>query len=86
MAHTRYMLDNQDYTHARSHAHARAQTPGHPHTHVRTQAHVRTQICNTYCFSTATMIRERALMLRCTTLHVLFIFTGFLITMSIIEF
>jgi hypothetical protein len=37
------------------HAHAYAHAPGHTHTH--------TQMCNTYCFSMATMIRERALIL-----------------------
>jgi hypothetical protein len=26
-----------------------------PHTHVRTHAHTQTDICNTYCFTTATM-------------------------------
>ena len=44
MAHTRCMLDKEDYTPA----HARAGT------HMR--AHTCRQICNTYCFSTAKMI------------------------------
>jgi hypothetical protein len=36
----------------------------HAHAHARARAH--TQICNIYCFSTTTMIRERASMLRYT--------------------
>ena len=54
MVHTSYMLDKQGYMHARARARARA----HTHTH--------TEICNIYCFSTATMIRERASVLRHT--------------------
>ena len=34
--------------------------------HARTHAHTRRPISNTYCFSTATMIRESASMLRYT--------------------
>jgi hypothetical protein len=43
-----------------SHVHAHA--PGYPHA----RTHVHTPINNTYCFSTATMIRERVWMLRYT--------------------
>ena len=46
--------------HARSRAHAHAHAPNHP----RARAHTHRQICNTFCFSTATMIRELASMLR----------------------
>ena len=42
------------YAHAQTHAIWRARA--HTHTH--------TQICNVYCFSTATIIRERASVLR----------------------
>ena len=35
-------------------------------TSTRTHAHTHTQICNTSCFSAATMIRERASLLRYT--------------------
>jgi hypothetical protein len=56
MAHTRYMLDKQGYMHARFRAYIR--THGSARTH--------RPICNTYCFSTATMIRERASVLRYT--------------------
>jgi hypothetical protein len=52
MARTRYMLDKQNYMRARTHA-----LPG-------AQTHVRTDIYNTFFFSTATMIRERASILR----------------------
>ena len=71
MAHTFCMLDKQGYMHAGAHAHA----PGNMHE----LAHARTQICNTYCFSTATMIRERASMLRYTYIVRLFFkrFIGF---------
>ena len=34
--------------------------------HTRASAHTLTEIRNIYCFSTATMIRERALLLRYT--------------------
>jgi hypothetical protein len=37
-------------------AHAHAHAPGN----TRARAHTHAQICNTYCFSTATMLRERA--------------------------
>ena len=50
MAPTSCMLHKQWYMHARA----------------WTRASIRTQICNTYCFSMATMIRERASMLRYT--------------------
>jgi hypothetical protein len=58
MAHTRCMLDKQDYTHAQAHA------PGYLHKQVR--AHTHTQIYNTYCFSTAKIIIESASLLRYT--------------------
>ena len=35
-------------------------------THAHAHAHAHTQICNIYCFSTATMIRERVSELRYT--------------------
>jgi hypothetical protein len=65
MAHKRCMLGKQDHTHAHVNAHA----PGHPHTHyARTHASARTygRICNTYCFSTETVICERATVLHYT--------------------
>jgi hypothetical protein len=49
------MLDNEGYMHT----HARVRT-----LHARTHTH--RQIHNTYCFSTATMIRERTSVLRYT--------------------
>jgi hypothetical protein len=52
MAHTRCMLDKQGYMHAR--------------TCVRARARTLTQVCNIYCFSTATMIHECAPLLRYT--------------------
>jgi hypothetical protein len=61
--------------HARTQMHM-PKRPGihtHTHTHTRTLARTHTQICNTYCLSTATMIRERASMLRCAALPVLFV-------------
>jgi hypothetical protein len=60
MAHTHRMLHKQGYRHKHEPAHA------HGYSHARMRAHAHTQICNTYCFSTATMIRERASMLRYT--------------------
>jgi hypothetical protein len=52
------MLDKQDYTRARMHM------PTHASTHAR--AHTHKQICDTYCFPTATMIHEPASVLRYT--------------------
>ena len=49
MAHTRCMLDKQGYK--RTHACTRP----------RARAHTRTEICNTYCFFTATMVTRRRL-------------------------
>jgi hypothetical protein len=46
------------YWHAKDHA------PQNPH--ARTQADAHRQMCNTYCFSTTTKIRERASILRYT--------------------
>jgi hypothetical protein len=53
MAHTRCMLDKQSYMHARVCTRLRA------HTHTQTNTY-------TYCFSVASMIRERASMVRYT--------------------
>jgi hypothetical protein len=47
---------------ARLHAHMRIQTPTRPGPHLHARAH-RPKI-NTYCFFTATMIRESASVLR----------------------
>jgi hypothetical protein len=58
MAHTRCMLDKQGYMHTRACTRPRVRVSIHACTHW--------QICNTYCFSTATVIRERALVLRYT--------------------
>ena len=55
MVYTSYMLDKQGYMYARTYMPTR---PG-----TRTNASTHTKMCNTYCFSTATMIRERASML-----------------------
>ena len=52
-------------------------THAHAHTQhsTRTKARTHTQICNIYCFSTATMIRERASVLRFTYIVCLVITT-----------
>jgi hypothetical protein len=59
MAHTRCMQDKQSYMHLRAFTRQRARVPTHTRTHARTHRPIR----NTYCSSTATMIRERALIL-----------------------
>ena len=53
------MLDKQGYTRVRTHAHTHA--PCHPtaRTHPRARAHT-LRFCDTYCFSTARMIRQRS--------------------------
>ena len=60
MADTRCMLDKKTTL---THAHVHAHLPGPPqvHMHVRAHARARThkQISNTYCFSTAKIIRVR---------------------------
>jgi hypothetical protein len=45
-------------TRAQAHACARAPTPTHtlPRTHARSRTHTHTEICNTYWFSTATVV------------------------------
>jgi hypothetical protein len=48
----------------RAHAQAHAYAPGHPH--VYTRAYTHRHVSNTYCLSTARMIRERASVLRYT--------------------
>ena len=60
MAHMSCMLDKQGYMHT--------PTPTRPGTRTIARActHTHRQICNTDCFSTATMIRECALILRYT--------------------
>jgi hypothetical protein len=47
-----------------THAHARAHASEHTHAFARAYAH--TQLCNIYSFSTTTIIRERASLLRYT--------------------
>ena len=59
MAHTSRMLGSKA-TCSQAHAHAQGHTP--KRAHARMSAHK--QICNMYCFSAATMIRERASVLR----------------------
>jgi hypothetical protein len=54
---------------------ARLHARMHMHTPMRrapTRTHAHRQICNTYCFSTATVIRERASLLRYTYIACLF--------------
>jgi hypothetical protein len=51
-----------------AHAHARA------HASARAHKHIHTQICNIYCFSTATMIHEHASLLRYTYIVCLIIY------------
>ena len=58
-AHKRCMLDKQGYMHAR------ACTRPHPG-YARAHTHTHKPISNTYCSSTATMIRESASLLRYT--------------------
>ena len=52
----------------RLHAHPHAYAPGNSRapTRAQTNTHTHTEICNTYCFSMATMIRKRVSMLRYT--------------------
>jgi hypothetical protein len=70
MAHTYSMLDCQDYMHICACTRPRARI------HICTHAHACTYrpISNTYCFSTATMLRERSSLLRYTYIAC-FVFT-----------
>ena len=68
MAHMRCILDKQGYIHARVCASPSTRTPTRTHARARTHR----QICNSYCFVTATMIRERASMLRYTYIVCIF--------------
>jgi hypothetical protein len=67
MAHTSCMLDKQGYIHARACTRPRARA------NVRKHARTYTQICDTYCFYTETVIRGRASVLRYTYTVLLFI-------------
>ena len=63
------------HKHARTNAHALAYASTRPGIHTYALARTRRQICNTYCFSTAKMICERASVLRytyviCPVLHI----------------
>ena len=58
------MLDKQDYTRARAFTCPRSRAPTHASTHARARTHK--QICDTYCFPTATVIHEPASVLRYT--------------------
>jgi hypothetical protein len=49
---------------ARLHARMRMYTPGYPHAHTHAHACTHRPVSNTSCFSAATMIRERASILR----------------------
>jgi hypothetical protein len=71
MSHTLCLRDKQGYIHSRgvytptrpgnhTHTHKHARSSAHTHTHTYSQIH------NTYCFSTSTIIRERASKLRYT--------------------
>ena len=64
MAHTHCMLDYQGYMHLLACTRLRARLP--TCAHARSSMRTHTQICNTYCFSTATTIRYRVSVLRYT--------------------
>ena len=49
-----------------TYAHAHVYVSGYPHARIHARARTHRPICNTYWFSTGTMIRERASVLRCT--------------------
>jgi hypothetical protein len=66
MAHARCMLEKQGYTHARSCTRPRCWAPA------RARAH--TDICNTYCYSTAAMVSRTRLSV---TLYVFCLFCFF---------
>ena len=59
MAHRSCMLDKQSYTHVRACTRPSARR-------ARARTHANTHTCNISCFSTATMIRELASVLRYT--------------------
>ena len=54
ITHARCMLGKQGYMRARTWTSPRARAP--THTHAPTCAHTLTEICNTYCVSTAAMV------------------------------
>ena len=49
-----------------TYAHAHAHAPGYPHERTNAHAYTHRPVSNTYHFSTATIIRERASVLRST--------------------
>jgi hypothetical protein len=59
MAHAHCVLDKQGYT--RTNMHALTLKGTHTHTHRHPRAHKHREICNVYCFSTATMVSRTRL-------------------------
>jgi hypothetical protein len=61
-----------------TYAHAHAHPPGYPHSCTHAQTCTHRAMCNTYCFSTATMVfRERSTLLRCTYIACLVVSRNF---------
>jgi hypothetical protein len=82
VAHTRCMLDKQGYTCARMCAFPRTRTPTPTHTRARThlrkhpRARTHRKICNTDCFSMATVVSRKRLCYVIRTVHVMFVATN----------
>ena len=76
MTHVRCLLVEQGYTRMRTGPRARAPTHTHAHaTHIHTEA----EMCNTYCFSTATMVSQvlRYMYIACLILQSIRLFSLF---------
>ena len=59
-------------TRVQAHSRAWAPTITPPHTHMRARTHIHTDICSTYCFSTATMVLWTGLIVVIRTLRLSF--------------
>ena len=79
MTHACCMLDKQGYKRSRTCTCPRARASTHPathrHIHARARTHAHTQICKTYCFSTAAVVSRTRRVLRALPSLLLFIFT-----------
>ena len=66
IVHTSFMQDKQDYMHTRACIRLLTRANARMRARARTHTHTHAQMCNIYCFSTATMIRDFASVLRYT--------------------
>jgi hypothetical protein len=74
-------ISKTTHAHAHAHAHAPWHSPKHARTHACVRTHTHRKICNTYCFSTATIVSQNRLIvtlyvhcLYCIYFRLIFVF------------